>query len=400
MRKRTECSSLIQTQSGYWYFHAYDVDGKRRSISTRTQDRKEAEKILKEFQRFHIVQIDNRKTLRACLSEFSDKDSNPRYQEAKITGRLYGSLHAINTATLSRRLLEILPNIYLSKHIKDITRIDCISIRKIIWQQYGSTSVAYNTWKKFKTILSYCAKDGYITQSPATGLENINYEKKKKLALPADDIKAIMEEKSLFLSEEYRTFFIVLATTGMRRGEAAALCTAQYKEIRGIRQICIDRARKDEKWSVIGLPKMNIVRTIPIADITCKAIEPYLNPENPYDLLFPNITRSGLLRCFDMIRATAPAMLDLIAPEAVQEISPHILRHSLNTELVLTNLNNLLVQEYLSWHHQDLGTQEGYTHIYARNMKPVADMIDAIYGDGGSIREFPIGNAANSRNFI
>lgn len=382
MREKKCCSDLFESRGGYWYFHAYDADGTRRSISTRTRDKEEAKKVLKEFRIFRIVPIDNKKTLRSCLMEFSDKDTNPRYQEAQITGRLYGRLHAINTATLARRLVDIIPNIFLSKHIKDLSRVDCISIRRIIWQQYGSTSVAYNTWKKFKTIISYCAKAGYITQSPAVGLEDISYEKRKKIALPAEDIKAIMDEKSLFLSEEYRTFFIVLATTGMRRGEAAALCTSQIREIRGIRQICINRARKDEKWSTIGLPKMNIVRTIPIADVTYAALAPYLDPEKPDDLLFPNITKQGIGRSFDIIRATAPTMLELIAPEAVQEISPHILRHSLNTELVLTNLNNLLIQEYLSWHHQDLGTQEGYTHIYARNMKPVADMIDMLYGDG------------------
>lgn len=377
MSKSNSVPTLFQS-NGSWYFYTYDGYGKRRKIATGTKDLTEAEKFRKEFMKAPVVQIEKRRTLKSCLIEFTDTSTNPKYQESKITGKMYSHLHAVNMELNAKRLVQLLPAKYLTKAIRDISRIDCIEIRKRIWQEYGSSSVAYNVWKGFKTILSYCSQSGYIMQSPAAGLDNISYEKKKRAAIPAEDIRTIMDT-DVFLSDEYRAFFILLATTGMRRGEAAAICTRQVRQFKGINELCINRARKDDDWKTIGLPKMNIIRTIPLADITYEALKPLLKPDRPDELIFPTLTRQGIGLCFNRIRAISSS-LDLIAPNDVASISPHILRHSLNTELVLSNVNNLLVQEYLSWHHQDLGTQEVYTHIYARNLLPVSNAIDSIFG--------------------
>ena len=378
MRKRNKIPTLFEDK-GNWYFFSYDESGKRRKISCCTKSRKDAEAVLKEFIRVPVVQIEKRKTLKSCIKEFANVDTNPRLKESEITGRLYSHLHAVNMQSKAKRLLETIPSKCLLKPVKDLSRIECIEIRKQIWLKYGPTSVSYNIWKAFKSILSYCSQAGYIIQSPASGLANISYEKQQRVAIPAKDIKTIWKS-NLFLFDEYRAFFGVLATTGMRRGEAAALCTAQLNERNGIKQILINRARKDEDWKTIGLPKMNIIRTIPIANVTYEILKPYLKPDAPSDLIFPNITRQGIKICFDRIRCLTDFKMDFIAPERIQKISPHVLRHSLNTELVLSKLNNILVQEYLSWHHQDLGTQEGYTHIYAENLLPVAEQIDRIFG--------------------
>ncbi len=67
-------------------------------------------------------------------------------------------------------------------------------------------------------------------------------------------------------------------------------------------------------------------------------------------------------------------------PDAWQKITPHMLRHSLNTMLRVAGLPDVLVAEYMSWEHQVNAVQQGYTHIYSTNLRPVAKKIDVLLG--------------------
>ena len=61
------------------------------------------------------------------------------------------------------------------------------------------------------------------------------------------------------------------------------------------------------------------------------------------------------------------------------EITPHGLRHALNTRLIEEGVNAILVQEYFGWHHQDRNKiQEGYTHLYVTALLEVSHAIERI----------------------
>ena len=72
--------------------------------------------------------------------------------------------------------------------------------------------------------------------------------------------------------------------------------------------------------------------------------------------------------------------------EAFLMLSPHKLRHALNTNLLADQMESegqvteTMVAEYLSWKHQDQSKmQRRYTHLVASRLLPVSDMIGEIY---------------------
>jgi len=62
-------------------------------------------------------------------------------------------------------------------------------------------------------------------------------------------------------------------------------------------------------------------------------------------------------------------------------ITPHSLRHTLNSALLLKGVSPYLIQKYLGWSNTSSLTrvQEGYTHVKATDLQVVADGIDGLY---------------------
>ena len=61
-----------------------------------------------------------------------------------------------------------------------------------------------------------------------------------------------------------------------------------------------------------------------------------------------------------------------------RNIKPHSFRHTLNSILVGNGLSDLFIRQTLGWSQRS--TQEGYTHLNAKDTKKQADMIDKEMG--------------------
>ena len=189
--------------------------------------------------------------------------------------------------------------------------------------------------------------------------------------------------------EDY-VMFCLLAYTGMRRAEAAALTSGQIRDGiyrgRAFHYIEIDRAFKDESWKVVGKPKWDLCRSIPINEWLYNKIKPLIK-DDAKERLFPTYTQSRFRQMFD--RLTENADIDSVEwedKEAFLMLSPHKLRHALNTNLLADQMESegqvteTMVAEYLSWEHQDQSKmQRRYTHLVASRLLPVSDMIGEIY---------------------
>lgn len=387
----------------------------------------EQKRVIKDYLGFHLYSVSedlfnepNKSGGNCALCEYNNQSNNLFYEDVEREESICSNRKCAEC--ISWKLVSMFKKFECSSFV-DTWRSGLFKdVRRIIVDEYGYKIVDNKYPQNDEPNLSLEGEEKVLTltgeikyQGGKPIAKELDQEelKRKELFDALDDtiskIKICVERifdfliegrintgERIFMSDEVlwtlltladKAFFAVLATTGMRRAEAAALCTAQIRDIKGIKQICINRAKKDTDWNSIGLPKMNIVRTIPIADVTYKAIEPFLNFKDPHALIFPNITPQMLATCFKRIRALAPIELDLFEPDAIEFLSPHILRHSLNTALILENANNILIQEYLSWHHQDLGTQQGYTHIYARNLLPIANLIEKMFGEEKSLED-------------
>jgi integrase len=401
--------AMYRQNDGWWYFRYKDENGKWRTYATRTKDEKVASEIEENFKLIH-ERRGNPKSLADLLYIYMDYSVNPEYLDAKITGRIYGERHSKEVARNMHNLLDLLERkTALHKvKLKDLTRMQCKAILSLIHKEWGNTSKANKMFSQFKRCLTYAAEQGWIQMSPAQGMSDIKVEEQKEvIPMTPNDIAEIIARPELFrfskpacnrLYESARkgrdmedyTMFCLLAYTGMRRAEAAALTSGQICNgiYRGeaFHYINVDRAFKNDEYTVVDKPKWNLCRSIPICEELYEILKPFIS-KNPDDRIFPDYTANRFRQLFDRLKENVK--LDGIVfedEEAFDMLSAHKLRHALNTNLLADQgledgeVTEIMVAEYLSWEHQDQSKmQKRYTHMVASRLLPVSDLISKIY---------------------
>ena len=400
---------MYQQNDGLWYFRYKDENGKWRTYSTHTRDESVARELENHFKLTKDL-LRNPKTIEDLISIFSDSKRNPERLDSKITGKSYGERHSEEVARNMRDLLSMLKakSMVWSIKLNKLTRLDCKLIMTMIHKEWGNTSKANKMFSQFKRCLTYASEQGWLDASPAIGMSDIKVEQEKEvIPMTPNDIAEIISRPDLFrysypacngkteslregrMEEDY-TMFCLLAYTGMRRAEAAALtsgqiCNGIYRG-RTFHYIEVNRAFKDESWNEIGKPKWNLCRSIPICEELYSILKPYIkkDPEAP---LFPGYKKTRFVQFFERLKDNAK--IDGVIfedEEAFAMLSPHKLRHALNTNLLAEQgveegkVSENMVAEYLSWEHQDQSKmQRRYTHMVASRLLPVADLISKIY---------------------
>lgn len=359
-----------------WYFRYTDRYGKRVQKSTQCQKKAEAQKIIKNIIDLLDSDFDMEITLEQLLSLYTNPLTNPRYLDAQISGASYGMRYAIKVGKEAEVFLKTLSNrkALLHQPLHKITRRTVKDMAQMIVHEHGRTAKARSMYKMVKTTFSQAADDGIIQMSPALGLPDIKVKPvKKKFALPPQDIRKIIHS-DLFPSQEAKACFIILATCGLRRGEFLAMTSRQVQGD----ALVIDRAYKNDELTIIGPPKWGKVRTIALPEIAQESLASLFTGRKSLSLTARNL--STYMR---QIGRAASKLEGMIMPECWANLTPHVLRHSLNTMLRVEGLPDVLVAEYMSWTHQDNNSvQEGYTHLYARNLRPVANAVDRLIGYG------------------
>ena len=363
--------SLYQSGSK-WYFKTYKGD-KRISVSTGEEDRKRAE----EWEKRYFLQEEKEtspRRLAPLLRLFSSADTNPKYLDAEITGGHYTKRYAEFEAVRTNHLLDLLPASMLDKKLNDLNRSDVDIAKKILFREYGTRPVANDTFKTFKSILNWAYSKGYMREMIAFRVGGLRIEKQKDTDyLPFSSCLRIAREGG-FRTEKERDVFTVLLLTGMRRAELAAVQGKQLRKARiGQREfwvIDISQSWKDERYTELGLPKWDIQRVIPLCEEAGNILAKYKKDDE--DFVLP-ISNSVWTDMFTYVRGHSP----LLPSTALNCLTPHKLRHALNTMLVEEDVNPTLIQEYLAWYHQDRNkVQSGYTHIYIKALLTVVDKIE------------------------
>ena len=361
--------------SKYYYFKFTDQEGKRHQTSTGKSSKKEANIYAQEFID-HLRQRQNliRSTLREQLVQYLDPETNPRYKEAQVAGGHYTHGYALLVARNCRDLIEVLeteePHL-LGMQVSDLIKRDIKDIAAAIVKVKGHSRTAQMLYGAFKVAMTQAEQDGIIPLSLSKGMPNIRYEEKKKIAIPPDLVSWMISREDLFPSHEFWAYMTVLAGTGMRRGEALAINQERiFKGVLGI------ELQYKEGATETALPKWGIIRYIPLTKIALDAlatIEP-----NADGLYFPHY---GKWIDIQLGRLKAALMAADPGNSGIWGLlCPHLLRHSCNTNLLVSGASPVMVAEYLAWKHQELiDIQQRYTHMRAMNLKPVADAIDAMY---------------------
>jgi len=113
----------------------------------------------------------------------------------------------------------------------------------------------------------------------------------------------------------------------------------------------------DEGWVKVTMAKGEKQRMVPIADMAMEAIKEYLNKrpcDSEYLFVNKNCNKLSRISAFNITKKYL-------------NVSPHVLRHSFATSLVLGGADLRIVQELLG--HASLNTTQIYTHIQKENLK-------------------------------
>jgi len=365
-----------------WYFKFTDHTGKRIQRSTGTTDKKEAAEIQRKTIELHGR---NRPlyaeaiTLKEAIAPFTDVKTNPRYKEALINGTNYTAQYAHNFARYSKYLIDIIdkhiPGL-LDSQLSLITKRDLKEVAAAIVKERGNTRTSQQVFSSCKTILKQASLDDYIITSPGEGLPDIGYEEKPLIAIDEDLLSWMISQEQLFPSVEFWAYITVVASTGMRRGEALAISKEKMVE----NLLTIDQQIKSNTGE-LSKPKGGLIRTIPLPEIAMKALAKIEPKDSPF--YFP-LTKNWTTTQFQMLKV-ALKISDQKHKNIWDQMTIHTLRRSLNTNLLIHGASSHLVAEYLSWKHQSQRSdssiimQRRYLKLGASDLQQIADLIDKLY---------------------
>lgn len=375
----TKTPKKIYLRSGgdiYYLNLRNPVTGQVIRKSSKTSDYDEALMIWEKEQK-KLEGLGAHAKLSDILTEYIDQSSNPRMKQAMINGSSYGVTHAQIVARHARQLSELLsrkaPKLY-SMEMADFTVLHIKTIKELLIKEFGHCRKSQQMFTNLKTFFSQAHEDGIIFASPCVGLSDIQYTAEVREAMPTEALRLLLSERDC-MDREYWNFIAIAITTGMRRSEIMALNKEQVLD--GGKALLIDRAVKDNSGA-IGLPKANVTRVIPLSKFT-QAVIAEMRPDGD-GRFFAGMTWSGFSHFFGK---KVKAFMKMKYPQLSNlwtVMSCHVFRHSLFSNLICNGANQLLAEEYLSWTHQNLRAMPAnYLHIYARNMQPIADLIDELY---------------------
>ena len=363
----------LRPGSANYYFKYTDIHGRRQQKSTGESDMYRARIVMEEWTKDNLRKPD---TLRSVIELYADPETNPKYQECLLDGRTYSIGYARQVALKARQLIESLGKVapeLLSKKIDMFLTSDIKNIKLAILKDRGRTRTSEQLLQLVKVAFRQAAEDGFIAASPAAGLSQIQHKEERRQAMDPELISWMIQQRDLFFDTQSWAFFVLIATTGMRKGEALAF-DRQRLSSDGIYTL-------DRKVEVsgnpddLGDPKMGHARIIPLPGVALDALA-----ELPGTGRLFYQKGSWVQKVFDHIRAGAAAR-DPENAEIWKKMTAHVLRHSANTNLLVAGVSKLLIATYLAWEKQDLNeTQIRYTHLVGKSLQPVADALDKIYG--------------------
>lgn len=395
-------------QTVYYY---YLKDEPKKHKSTKTDDKFKAYKIADEAYKEYLRQQEKGKD-DITLKDFIDENkmfvwekgetpSCPYILERLSTGKNITFRHARNSFNVMKQYIY---NSFLAEMpIKDISRDDVKKWHIDIAIHQNRKRSADIALGKLNIIFKQALDKNIINTIPSIKISYIagkGLGKEKGIFTPEelgklfpDKIKQGLEIYYPFTTLDEKVMFLFAYLTGARRGEQTALQWEQinFKE----KYIIIDRAWKNDTFTIMGTPKNGKTRFIPFSNNLENWLlilfEKRYGTVNQYDM--EKIGKDFVFIHYDRIRkkwsrynsknymmAFYQALYKIGIDREERRrrnLTPHSFRHTINTELINAEYNLTKIRSILGW--SDERIQENYTHININHLKDFIGSTDSIY---------------------
>jgi integrase len=226
------------------------------------------------------------------------------------------------------------------------------------------------------TVLNAAVDDGLIASNPckARSVRLPQREQRKVQPWPVEQVEAVIDA----LPERYRATAVVGAGCGLRQGEVFGLRVCDIDFLR--KQVHVEQQVKLERSKiVIGTPKRNKTRTVPLPDSVAVELAEHLRryPANGTDLVFISRERKPLNRNYFNRCIWHPALIAAgVTPGRSNGM--HALRHFYASVLIDAGESVKAVAEYLG--HTDPGfTLRVYAHLFPSSDERARQAVDNVF---------------------
>ncbi len=235
--------------------------------------------------------------------------------------------------------------------ISSLKTEDFLDFFERLYKEGKEISTVIRYMISLRQFTKYLTKEGVFEQDP---LFNITLPKLKRTlpdVLSEEEVVAILNVPNINTKKGIRDRLILelLYATGMRVSELVNIKLNQLNSQVGF---------------VMVKGKGNKERIIPLGEEALYWIKRYLSENNIKDYLFPGRVGKHITRQYvwKLIKECA-------SRAKIKSISPHSLRHSFATHLLLRGADLHSVQLMLG--HSDISTTEIYTHLTKEHLKSV-----------------------------
>lgn len=376
-------------QKSYYFFYV-DADGKRHMKSTGCDRRRDADDFVRSFIDARISRSGNM-TFSEYQQPFFVPETCPHVQRLRDGRKNIGLTHIGKCrAWLNRWVVP--DHEFCAKAINRITRGDLLDLRKRIRARVKTESKrisgeGLNTVNKAMsavgTIFYEAHFRGDIPTDPSQGVGIIEYDRAGPDILTLQELRKLAEPSAWTMTDHkgkavpdvmgWRVFRFA-ALTGMRCSEILGL---HWRQLEG-NILHVDFAFKGKES---GRPKWQKTRDIILAQ---PALELIAGPGEGLVFCYADGSRLGETWWRQHFEAGVDGA-GIICGR--RNLTPHSLRHSLNTHLLEAGVDPLRIQLYL-WGPKAEAQGQGitkvqhvYTHFGAAMTEPVARAIERLYGE-------------------
>lgn len=216
----------------------------------------------------------------------------------------------------------------------------------------------------FSGVLASAVKSKRLRVNPADGIELPRQRLAPRRYLTAGQVEAVAEA-----SDDWGDLVLVLAYTGLRIGEAAALRVGHVNTLR--RRLTIEESVTEVNGRLVwSAPKDHQRRSVPYPAFLDADISQRMEGKGSGDLLFATDSGTSV-----RVRNMRRDWFDLAARVAgVEGLTPHELRHTAASLAVSAGANVLALQRMLG-HEKPSTTLDVYSDLFDADLDAVADAL-------------------------
>lgn len=214
--------------------------------------------------------------------------------------------------------------------------------------------------------LDYAVKAGRLPRNPAAGMSLPRVVTKEMRFLTHNQV----DQLAVTVGDWWRLLVLVLAYTGLRWGEVAALRVSRLDLLRR-RLIVAESVTPVKGVMTWGTPKGHERREVPLPKFLVRELEVHIVGKGPNDLVFTG-PRGAVLRARVFQRATLTAAATKIG---VPGFHPHEFRHTAASLAIASGADVKVVQQMLG-HKSATMTLDLYGHLFPDRLDVVADAME------------------------